>query len=68
MSEISKQIRDIPEERYLEILASKHKFEDDGKIFHLSIIDYLQSYNYKKKLERSFLPYYYQCEGESMSA
>ena len=41
LSAISRQIREIPEEQYLEILASKHDFEDDGKIFHLSIIDYL---------------------------
>ena len=59
LSEISRQIREIPEDRYLEILASKHQFEDDGKIFHLSIIDYLQSYNTKKKLERTLGPYYH---------
>ena len=49
-------------------MASKHDFEDDGKIFHLSIIDYLQSYNRKKKMERALLPYINRCDGDTISA
>ena len=37
----------------MDMLASKHRFKDDGKIFHIGIIDYLQEYNTLKKIERN---------------
>ena len=34
------------------MLASKHRFQDIGKIIHIGIIDYLTSYTTMKKIER----------------
>ena len=41
LSALSDELKKIPDEELLEILAGKHRFQDKGKIFHLSIIDYL---------------------------
>lgn len=32
-------------------LASKHRFSDNKKVFHIAIIDYLQAWNCNKKTE-----------------
>ena len=31
----------ISDEQLMEMLAGKHRFKDEGKIFHIGIIDYL---------------------------
>ena len=56
LTELDEELADIPEEKFLDILAAKHRFQDEGKVFHISIIDYLQSYNCKKKIERAIVP------------
>ena len=38
----------------MEILVGKHRLNDRGKLLHLGIIDYLQTYSTKKKFERAF--------------
>ena len=56
LSEISNELRNVTDEELLEIMASKHRYEDDGKIFHIAIIDYLQDWNCSKKAETMFKP------------
>ena len=36
------------------MLASKHRFKDKGKVYHLAIIDYLQGWNCGKQGETFF--------------
>ena len=36
----------------MEILIGKHRFNDRGKLLHIGIIDYLQTYSTTKKIER----------------
>lgn len=67
LSALSDELEKIPEEQFLDILASRHRFQDEGKIFHMSIIDYLQSYNCKKKLEREIVPILNHCDGDTVS-
>ena len=42
------------------MVSDKHKFKDDGKTFHLGIIDYLQEYNTFKSFERCSKILYYR--------
>lgn len=51
LDELSEQGREITDEEVCDILASKHRFKDKGKVFHIAIIDYLQSWNCNKKGE-----------------
>ena len=41
LSALSDQIKQVSDEELLEIMAGKHRYEDDGKIFHIAILDYL---------------------------
>lgn len=41
LDELSLQAQDITDEDVCEMLASKHRFKDKGKVFHIAIIDYL---------------------------
>ena len=36
----------------MELLVGKHRLNDRGKLLHLGIIDYLQTYTTIKKVER----------------
>jgi len=36
----------------LDLLASKHRFQDDAKIIHVAIIDYLTRYTTFKRIEK----------------
>ena len=67
LSALSDELKKIPDEEFLEILAGKHRFQDKGKVFHLSIIDYLQGYTNIKKAERFFVPLVKGCDGETVS-
>ena len=49
-------------------MTGKHRHEDDKKIFHLGIIDYLQGYDCGKKLERAFKPIFKNCDPNSISS
>ena len=49
------------------MLAGKHRFKDDGKIFHIGIIDYLQEYNTFKSFERCSKIIYYKTTEEAIS-
>lgn len=35
-----------------ELMSKRHCFVNDKRIFHMAIIDYLQEWNFAKKLER----------------
>jgi len=37
-----------------EWMSEKHRFQFDKKILHISIIDYLQEWNFSKKSERAY--------------
>ena len=58
LSALSDQVKQVSDEELLEIMASKHRFEDDGKIFHIAILDYLQDWNCEKKGETQFKPWW----------
>ena len=51
----------------MELMAEKHFYRDDGKIFHIAIIDYLQEYNCKKRAERCIMPILRQADVNTMS-
>ena len=51
LDELSQEQKNISDEDVMNILASKHRFKDKGKVFHIAIIDYLQSWNCNKKGE-----------------
>ena len=51
LDELSEFQKDITDEEVCEIVASRHRFKDDKKVFHIAIIDYLQSWNCNKKGE-----------------
>lgn len=42
---------DMTDEELIEMLAGKHRFQDDGKIIHVAIIDYLTRYTCIKRIE-----------------
>ena len=44
LSELDKLEASLTEEQIFEMLASKHRFQDVGKILHIGIIDYLTSF------------------------
>jgi len=37
-----------------EWMSENHRFQHDKKILHISIIDYLQEWNFSKKSERAY--------------
>ena len=41
LDELSLENKEISDEDVLNILASKHRFKDKGKVYHIAIIDYL---------------------------
>ena len=49
------------------MVSDKHKFKDDGKTFHIGIIDYLQEYNTFKSLERCSKILYYRKDEQAIS-
>lgn len=56
-SESSKSgINSITDEEFAILRQGNHRYEDEGKIFHMAIIDYLQKYNCTKKCERCCVP------------
>ena len=42
----------LTDDELMEILVGKHRFIDQGKLLHIGIIDFLATYNTKKRLER----------------
>ena len=44
--------QEISAEELLDTLASKHRYQDAGKIIHLGIIDFLTEYSCTKSVER----------------
>ena len=49
----------ISDEQLVEMVVDKHRFKDEGKTFHIGIIDYLQEYNTFKSFERCSKILYY---------
>ena len=47
---------DISDAEFAQLRSGNHRYQDDGKIFHMAIIDYLQQYNTVKKIERFCVP------------
>ena len=51
-----------------EVFAENHRFKLGHKVFHLSIIDYLQEWNLNKKLERYAKIYFKNADPSGLSA
>ena len=56
MDEPQDLLADITEEEFALLRSGNHRYEDEGKIYHMAIIDYLQDYNYLKRAERFCVP------------
>ena len=57
----------ISDEEFALLRAGNHRYADNGKIFHMAIIDYLQEYNCLKRCERFCVPIWSKGEKESIS-
>ena len=55
-TEVKVNLEDMKEEEFAQLRMGNHRYEDEGKIYHMAIIDYLQEYNYLKKAERCCVP------------
>ena len=51
-----------------EIFAESHRFKEGYKVFHVSIIDYLQEWNFSKKTERFAKTLLLNKDGDMLSA
>ena len=51
-----------------EVFAENHRFKLGHKVFHLSIIDYLQEWNFSKKSERIAKTLLLNKDGAKLSA
>ena len=51
-----------------EVFAENHKFKFKQKVFHISIIDYLQEWNLSKKSERLAKTVLMNKDGDKLSA
>ena len=51
-----------------EVFAENHRFKHGHKVFHLSIIDYLQEWNFAKKSERIAKTLLLNKDGDKLSA
>ena len=51
LDELSQQAKEVTDDDVCEMLASRHRFRDKGKVFHIAIIDYLQNWTCNKKAE-----------------
>jgi len=51
-----------------EVFAENHRFKHGQKVFHLSIIDYLQEWNFSKKSERIAKTLLLNKDGAKLSA
>ncbi len=45
-------VNTMTDDELIEMLVDKHRFQDDGKILHVAIIDYLTRYTNIKKVEK----------------
>ena len=50
--ELSDESDEMTDQDLIEMLAGKHRLQDDGKILHVAIIDYLTRYTYIKRVEK----------------
>ena len=57
----------ISDEQLVEMVVDKHRFKDEGKTFHIGIIDYLQEYNTFKSFERCSKILYYRKSEQAIS-
>lgn len=46
----------ITDAEFAKLREDNHRYQDNCKIFHMAVIDYLQEYNWLKKCERFFVP------------
>mgnify|MGYP002380796747 FL=1 len=49
-------------------MSKMHRFEADGKIYHIAVIDYLQEWNCAKKVERLYKTKVRGFDGKQLSA
>lgn len=61
------EFNQITDEEFAKLRAGNHRYEDEGKIFHMAVIDYLQEYNWLKRCERFFVPYITGAEQSTIS-
>mmetsp|Transcript_31548 Transcript_31548/g.39251 ORF Transcript_31548/g.39251 Transcript_31548/m.39251 type:complete len:98 (+) Transcript_31548:2833-3126(+) len=52
LSEEEQKDADLTNEELLDMLAGRHRFNDDAKIIHVAIIDYLTRYTCLKVVEK----------------
>ena len=52
LDEQSQMKIEMTDDELMELLIGKHRFNDRGKLLHIGIIDYLQTYTTFKKTER----------------
>ena len=57
----------ITNEEFAKLRAGNHRYEDEGKIFHMAVIDYLQEYNLLKSCERACVPVISGAKQETIS-
>ena len=57
LSEEEDKEENLTDEQLLDILAAKHRFNDDAKIIHVAIIDYLTRYGCLKAVEKHVKSY-----------
>lgn len=60
-------LENITEEEFAQLRSGNHRYEDDGKIYHMAIIDYLQDYNCLKSTERCCMPLWTKGTRETIS-
>ena len=56
LAQVQRLIDDTSDEEFSRLRAGNHRYVDQGKIFHMAIIDYLQVYNCTKSCERFCVP------------
>ena len=49
-------------------MLEKHCFSNGNRVYHISIIDYLQTWNLQKKLERLTKTVFLGKDGQNLSA
>ena len=52
LSDEDLQEQELTNTQLLDLLAGKHRFQDDAKIIHVAIIDYLTRYTRFKQFEK----------------
>ena len=57
----------MTDEDFAQLRRGNHRYDDEGKVFHMAIIDYLQTYNCLKRCERFWVPLLSNVDRETVS-